>query len=116
MYKGRANGGCDVAGPPELAAMEDFDLRGAAEGHSDGEVERVLRPSGFDEFAGQREALDNPEIFVKAASRRGESMDHVLFHGPPGLSSTGPLVVLIETPSSAATMLANVVLPNPGGP
>jgi len=47
VYKGRVQGGCDVAGGPELAAMEDFDLRGAAEGHSDGEVERVLRPSAL---------------------------------------------------------------------
>ncbi|MGB1573002.1 MAG: Holliday junction branch migration DNA helicase RuvB, partial [Flavobacteriales bacterium] len=42
--------------------MEDFDLRGAAEGTSEGEVERVLRPSGFHEFAGQREALENLEV------------------------------------------------------
>jgi len=50
---------------------EDFDLRGAAEGASDGDVERVLRPSGFSDFAGQREALENLEVFVQAAARRG---------------------------------------------
>lgn len=114
MYKGRVQGGCDVAGGPELAAMEDFDLRGAAEGHSDGEVERVLRPSGFEEFAGQREALDNLEIFVKAASRRGESMDHVLFHGPPGLGKTTLANIVAAELGVSIKTTSGPVLDKPG--
>ena len=94
--------------------MEDFDLRGAAEGHSDGEVERVLRPSGFDEFAGQREALDNLEIFVKAASRRGESMDHVLFHGPPGLGKTTLANIVAAELNVSIKTTSGPVLDKPG--
>jgi Holliday junction DNA helicase RuvB len=48
----------------------------------------VLRPKTFDDFTGQRQVLENLEIFVKAAKLREESLDHVLLHGPPGLGKT----------------------------
>jgi Holliday junction DNA helicase RuvB len=47
-----------------------------------------LRPKTFDDFTGQRQVLENLEIFVKAAKLREESLDHVLLHGPPGLGKT----------------------------
>lgn len=52
------------------------------------ELEKVLRPSGFDEFAGQPNVVENLKIFVAAASQREEALDHVLLHGPPGLGKT----------------------------
>ncbi len=52
------------------------------------EFEKVLRPRQFDDFAGQRKVLDNLDVFVKAAMQRGEALDHVLLHGPPGLGKT----------------------------
>jgi Holliday junction DNA helicase RuvB len=67
---------------------EDFDIRGAAEHGTDKDIERVLRPKSFDDFTGQRQVLENLEVFVKAAKLRGESLDHVLLHGPPGLGKT----------------------------
>lgn len=67
---------------------EDFDIRGAAEHGTDKDIERVLRPKSFDDFTGQRQVLENLEVFVKAAKLRGEALDHVLFHGPPGLGKT----------------------------
>ena len=48
----------------------------------------ALRPRGLDEFIGQRRVCDNLAAFVKAARARGEAMDHVLLHGPPGLGKT----------------------------
>lgn len=48
----------------------------------------ALRPRSFDEYIGQRSLLDKLEIYVKAASARGEPLDHVLLHGPPGLGKT----------------------------
>src|SRR5207247_90684 len=48
----------------------------------------ALRPRTFDEYVGQRKAADNLKIFVEAARRRGEALDHVLFCGPPGLGKT----------------------------
>ncbi len=52
------------------------------------EIEKVLRPSQFDSFAGQPQVVENLRIFVKAASQRNEALDHVLLHGPPGLGKT----------------------------
>ena len=50
--------------------------------------DRALRPQSLDEFVGQAEARANLRVFVESAKRRGEAMDHVLFHGPPGLGKT----------------------------
>ncbi|WP_298430071.1 Holliday junction branch migration DNA helicase RuvB [uncultured Jannaschia sp.] len=52
------------------------------------EGDRALRPQVLDEFIGQAEARSNLRIFIESAKRRGEAMDHVLFHGPPGLGKT----------------------------
>lgn len=51
-------------------------------------IDRALRPSGFDEFVGQRAAKDNLKVFVAAATGRREALDHVLLFGPPGLGKT----------------------------
>ena len=50
--------------------------------------DRALRPQGLGEFIGQAEARANLRIFIESARRRGEAMDHTLFHGPPGLGKT----------------------------
>lgn len=52
------------------------------------DIERVLRPQLFEDFTGQAKILENLQVFVKAAKMRGESLDHVLLHGPPGLGKT----------------------------
>ncbi|RFB05657.1 Holliday junction branch migration DNA helicase RuvB [Parvularcula marina] len=52
------------------------------------DADAALRPKRLDDFTGQRSVKDNLGIFVKAARARGEAMDHVLFHGPPGLGKT----------------------------
>lgn len=52
------------------------------------EFENSIRPSSINEFSGQQEMIENLLIFIKAANQRGESLDHVLFHGPPGLGKT----------------------------
>lgn len=48
----------------------------------------MLRPQEFDDFAGQHAVVENLKIFVQAAKQRGEALDHVLLHGPPGLGKT----------------------------
>ena len=50
--------------------------------------DRALRPQTLSEFIGQRDARANLRVFIESARRRGEAMDHVLFHGPPGLGKT----------------------------
>lgn len=67
---------------------EEFNIRDEAENTTDRDLERVLRPKNFDDFTGQRQVLENLEVFVKAARLRSESLDHVLLHGPPGLGKT----------------------------
>ncbi len=52
------------------------------------ELEKVLRPKEFSDFTGQHEVVENLKVFVQAARQRGESLDHVLLHGPPGLGKT----------------------------
>jgi Holliday junction DNA helicase RuvB len=54
----------------------------------DKEFENSIRPESLVDFAGQPQAIENVKIFIKAANMRGESLDHVLFHGPPGLGKT----------------------------
>ncbi len=52
------------------------------------EIERALRPLNFGDFTGQSKIVDNIKVFVQAAKKRSESLDHVLLHGPPGLGKT----------------------------
>ena len=55
-----------------------------------------LRPKSFAEYIGQRELIDNLKIAVQAARERGEPLDHLLFHGPPGLGKTTLAYVIAE--------------------
>lgn len=52
------------------------------------EFENSIRPGEIDDFAGQPQLIENLRIFIKAAKLRGEALDHILFHGPPGLGKT----------------------------
>jgi len=52
------------------------------------DADRALRPQTLDDFIGQAEARANLRVFIESARRRGEAMDHTLFHGPPGLGKT----------------------------
>lgn len=65
--------------PDEAAGGQAVDSQG---------VDRALRPSGFDEFVGQKDLKANLQVFVGAAARRGDALDHLLLFGPPGLGKT----------------------------
>jgi len=52
------------------------------------EYENTIRPASLEEFAGQPAIIDNLKIFIQAARMRSEALDHILFHGPPGLGKT----------------------------
>ena len=60
----------------------------------DNEIDGIIRPQDLEEFTGQDKIISNLRIFVKAARLRGEALDHVLFHGPPGLGKTTSPVTL----------------------
>jgi holliday junction DNA helicase RuvB len=55
---------------------------------ADAEFENNIRPAAIADFAGQEQTIENLRVFIKAAKLRGEALDHVLFHGPPGLGKT----------------------------
>ena len=67
---------------------ENLDPTGATLSNIEKELENVLRPGRFESFAGQPKVVGNLKIFVQAAKERGEALDHVLLHGPPGLGKT----------------------------
>lgn len=67
---------------------ENLDATGMQLSKSELDLEMVLRPGRFESFSGQPKVVDNLKIFVEAAKQRGDALDHVLLHGPPGLGKT----------------------------
>lgn len=57
-------------------------------------VEKSLRPNIMDEFIGQKDIVDSLKLYIEAANKRGESLDHVLFFGPPGLGKTTLSIII----------------------
>ena len=78
------------------------------------ESEQKLRPNKFADFAGQEKALENLKIFVQAARNRGEAMDHVLLHGPPGLGKTTLAYILANELDSNLRLTSGPVLDKQG--
>jgi holliday junction DNA helicase RuvB len=78
------------------------------------EIEQVLRPLDFSSFAGQPGVVENLRVFVAAASRRGEALDHVLLHGPPGLGKTTLSNIIANEMGVGIRVTSGPVLDKPG--
>jgi Holliday junction DNA helicase RuvB len=78
------------------------------------DIEKVLRPGDFGDFTGQDQVVENLKIFVKAATQRGESLDHVLLHGPPGLGKTTLAYIISNELGSNIKTTSGPVLDKPG--
>lgn len=78
------------------------------------EFEKVLRPLSFDDFTGQVQVLENLKVFVKAAEQRGEALDHVLLHGPPGLGKTTLANIIANELNVGFRVTSGPVLEKPG--
>ncbi|HVA98587.1 MAG TPA: Holliday junction branch migration DNA helicase RuvB, partial [Bacteroidia bacterium] len=78
------------------------------------EVEKVLRPREFTDFTGQNEVVENLKIFVQAAKQRGEALDHILLHGPPGLGKTTLANIVATELGVGIKITSGPVLDKPG--
>lgn len=78
------------------------------------ELEKSLRPADFGDFTGQDKVVDNLKVFVRAAKQRGESLDHVLLHGPPGLGKTTLSHIIANELSVSVKATSGPVLEKPG--
>jgi len=93
---------------------EFIDLRSNSYNENDRESDQKLRPLRFDDFHGQKKIVDNLQVFVKAARMRGESLDHVLLHGPPGLGKTTLSNVIANELNVGFKITSGPVLDKPG--
>lgn len=78
------------------------------------ELEKVLRPSNFNDFSGQDKIMENLRVFVKAAVLRGEALDHVLLHGPPGLGKTTLSNIIANELKTNIRVTSGPVIEKPG--
>ena len=91
--------------------MTDFDIRNQM---TEKEQDNALRPLRFDDFAGQSKIVNNLRIFVEAARMRGESLDHVLLFGPPGLGKTTLSNIIANELGVGFKVTSGPVLDKPG--
>ena len=92
---------------------EDFNPRTELS-YKESEFDKVIRPQNFDQFSGQDKELENLKIFVKAAMLRGEALDHVLFHGPPGLGKTTLAHIVAQELGVNMKVTSGPILDKPG--
>ncbi|MEA1875460.1 MAG: Holliday junction branch migration DNA helicase RuvB [Bacteroidota bacterium] len=93
---------------------EKFDFRGDNLSADENDFEAKLRPVRFDDFAGQDKIMENLKVFVEAAIMRNEALDHVLFHGPPGLGKTTLSHIIANELHVGLKITSGPVLDKPG--
>jgi Holliday junction DNA helicase RuvB len=93
---------------------DNLDIRKSTYTDSEREIDKQLRPLQFHDFCGQKQIVENLKIFVKAAKMRGESLDHVLLHGPPGLGKTTLSNIIANELGVGIKITSGPVLDKPG--
>jgi Holliday junction DNA helicase RuvB len=93
--------------------MSDFNPHDINEG-KDKDLDGIIRPRELEDFTGQREIVSNLEVYIKAAKLRGETLDHTLFHGPPGLGKTTLAHIIANEMGVNMKITSGPVLDRPG--
>ena len=97
----------------KLVLMSDFNPHDTNEG-KDKDLDGIIRPRELEDFTGQREIVENLRVYIKAAKMRGESLDHTLFHGPPGLGKTTLAHIIANEMGVNMKITSGPVLVRPG--
>ena len=92
---------------------DEFDIR-QERNQGDRDFEKALRPARFTDFAGQEGIINNLKVFVAAARKRGEALDHTLFYGPPGLGKTTLSSIIANEMGVGFKVTSGPVLDKPG--
>jgi len=93
---------------------ENINIRKDIITQNDKEFDKQLRPLSFSDFKGQKQVIENLIVFVTAAKQRGESLDHVLLHGPPGLGKTTLATIIANELQVNLRVTSGPVLDKPG--
>lgn len=96
--------------------MQNPNLDPSGQHHTseDQQIERALRPKSLEDFSGQPKIVDNLDVFIRAAIKRGEALDHVVLHGPPGLGKTTLSHIIANELGANMKMTSGPVLEKPG--
>lgn len=93
---------------------EEFDYNEERVNSGDNDIDKVLRPKQLIDFTGQEKIIENLEIFIEATKKRGEPLDHVLLHGPPGLGKTTLANIIANELGVGFKVTSGPVLDKPG--
>ena len=93
--------------------MNNFNIHNPKR-ETEGDLDKALRPLSFDDFSGQDKVVENLSIFVQAARLRGDSLDHTLLHGPPGLGKTTLSNIIANELGVGFKLTSGPVLDKPG--
>lgn len=94
--------------------MNEFNPHSPENGDKDRDFEGIIRPRELDDFTGQSKIIENLKVFIQAAKMRSESLDHVLFHGPPGLGKTTLAHIIANELGAGMKITSGPVLDKPG--
>lgn len=93
---------------------ENLDPTGQNYSSEEFQIEKSLRPKALNDFSGQPKIVENLQVFIQAAKQRGEALDHVLLHGPPGLGKTTLSHIIANELETELKMSSGPVLEKPG--